>query len=117
MLVQIEHLLPPETVAHINQVMEQAAWVDGRVTAGHQSGRVKHNLQLPEDSTAARELGEIILAALSRNALFVSSALPSRVFPPLFNRYEPGMDFGPHVDTALRGSSLRCGPTYPLRCS
>jgi PKHD-type hydroxylase len=109
MLVQVEHLLPPDTVAHINQVMDQAAWVDGRVTAGHQSERVKHNLQLPEDSTAARELGEIILAALSHNALFVSAALPCQVFPPLFNRYEPGMDFGPHVDTALRGSS------HPLR--
>lgn len=109
MLVQIDNLLAPDAISHMNQVMDHAEWVDGRVTAGHQSGRVKHNLQIPEDSKAARELGEIVLSALSRNALFVSAALPRRVFPPLFNRYEPGMNFGSHVDTALRGN------TNPLR--
>jgi PKHD-type hydroxylase len=104
MLLRIENLLEPDALAHINRVMDQAAWIDGRVTAGHQSERVKHNLQLAEDSAEARELGEIVLAALSRNALFVSAALPCRIFPPLFNCYEPGMNFGPHVDNALRGS-------------
>jgi len=105
MLLQIENLLPADAVAHINQVMDRAAWVDGRVTAGYQSGQVKHNLQLPEDSPAARELGEIVLAALPQNALFVSASLPRRIFPPLFNRYEAGMNFGPHIDTALRGGN------------
>lgn len=104
MLLHIENLLSADAVAHIQRVMDQAKWVDGRVTAGYQSGRVKHNLQLAEDSAEARELGEIVLAALSRNALFVSAALPRRIFPPLFNRYEAGMDFGAHVDSALHGS-------------
>src|SRR5262245_9070803 len=72
MLLQIENLLSLDAVTHMNQVMDQAKWIDGRVTAGHQSERVKYNLQLPEDSDEARELGEIVLAALSRNALFVS---------------------------------------------
>jgi PKHD-type hydroxylase len=105
MLLQIENVLPPDMVAHVNHVIDQATWVDGRVTAGYQSERVKHNLQLPEDSPQAHDLGEIVLTALSRNALFVSAALPRRIFPPLFNRYDAGMTFGPHVDTALRGSS------------
>jgi PKHD-type hydroxylase len=104
MLLQIENVLPPDAVAHVNRVIDQATWVDGRVTAGYQSERVKHNLQLPEDSPQAQELGEVVLSALSRNALFVSAALPRRIFPPLFNRYDAGMTFGPHVDTALRGS-------------
>lgn len=105
MLLQIENLLPADAVTHINQVMDRAAWVDGRVTSGYKSGQVKHNLQLPEDSPAARELGEIVLAALPQNALFVSASLPRRIFPPLFNRYEAGMNFGPHIDTALRGGN------------
>jgi PKHD-type hydroxylase len=103
MLLQVENLLSSETVAQMNQAMDQATWVDGRVTAGHQSERVKYNLQLPEESDTARELGETVLAALSRNALFVSAALPRRIFPPLFNCYQAGMNFGAHVDTALRG--------------
>ena len=74
----------------------------GRVTAGHQSARVKNNLQLAEDSAEARELGEIVLRALQRSALFMTAALPRTVFPPLFNRYESGMSFGAHVDNAIR---------------
>ncbi len=59
-------------------------------------------MQLPEDSPVARELGGAILDALGQNALFVSAALPSRVFPPLFNRYAGGQSFGTHVDNAVR---------------
>ncbi len=44
----------------------------------------------------------MILAALEQNALFISAALPARVFPPLFNRYRGGQSFGTHVDNAIR---------------
>jgi PKHD-type hydroxylase len=83
-------------------MLEQADWVDGRVTAGHQSSQTKDNMQLPEGSPAARQLGAEILSALEQNALFISAALPSRVFPPLFNRYQKGQSFGTHVDNAIR---------------
>jgi len=72
------------------------------VTAGPQSGRVKDNAQLPEDSAEARELGELVLDALERNPLFIAAALPLKVFPPLFNRYAGGQRFGNHVDNAIR---------------
>ena len=52
----------------------------------------------------ARQLGDQILAALQRNPLFISAALPLRVFPPLFNRYQGGQSFGNHVDNAIRQS-------------
>lgn len=104
MLLQIENLLSSETLTRINRIMDQAAWVDGRVTAGYQSERVKRNLQLPEDSPEAHELGELVLAALTQNALFIGAALPRRIFPPLFNCYAAGMTFGPHIDNALRGA-------------
>jgi len=102
MLVQITDVLSPDQVAAARRMLAAAPWIDGRVTAGHQSAIVKDNLQLPEDSAAARELGDLILAALQRNPLFVSAALPLRVFPPLFNRYEGGGSFGNHVDNAIR---------------
>jgi PKHD-type hydroxylase len=102
MLLRIPDVLTADQVAHARQVLDQAEWVDGRVTAGPQSAKAKDNMQLPEGSPAARELGEIILAALGNNPLFLSSALPSRVFPPLFNRYSGGQSFGTHVDNAIR---------------
>jgi PKHD-type hydroxylase len=83
-------------------MLARAEWVDGRVTAGHQSVKTKNNLQLPDDHPVARQLGDMILGALGRNALFVSAALPLRVFPPLFNCYQGGQSFGNHVDNAIR---------------
>ena len=103
MMVHIPNVLAPEQVARCCAVMEQAAWVDGRVTAGPQSSKVKHNLQLPETAPEARELGDMVMDALGRNPLFVSAVLPKQVFPPLFNRYDAGMTFGAHVDNAIRG--------------
>ncbi len=102
MLVRIPEVLSKDQVAHFRQVLEAAPWVDGRVTAGEQSAKAKHNLQVPEDCEAARELGQVILTALGRSEAFVSAVLPMRVFPPLFNRYEPGMEFKAHVDNAVR---------------
>jgi PKHD-type hydroxylase len=103
-------VLTAEQVAHARHLLDTANWVDGRVTAGRQSAQVKDNMQLPEDHPVARELGEMILEALQRNALFISAALPLRVFPPLFNRYCGGQSFGNHVDNAIRqisGTHLR----------
>ena len=102
MLLPVAEVLTSQQVEESLRVLEQADWVDGRVTAGHQSARAKHNRQLPENSAASRRLGEMILGALQGHPLFVSAALPLRVFPPLFNRYEGGEAFGTHVDNAIR---------------
>jgi PKHD-type hydroxylase len=95
-------VLTVDQVLRARQLLHDADWVDGRVTAGHQSARAKDNMQLAEGSPAAREVGAMILAALEQSALFISAALPARVFPPLFNRYQGGQAFGTHVDNAIR---------------
>ncbi len=102
MLITIPDVLGPEQVRHCRSVLDAADWVDGRATAGYQGSRVKDNRQLPEHSAASRELGDLILSALERNPLFISAALPSVVYPPLFNRYEGGQHFGEHIDNAVR---------------
>ncbi len=106
MLVQIPDVLDAEQVRTIRERLERAgdAWVDGRVTAGHQGAQVKENLQIAEQSAVARELQPIVLAAIERHPLFISAALPHRVYPPMFNRYDAAsaMHFGSHVDGALR---------------
>jgi PKHD-type hydroxylase len=102
MLLHVENVLTPDQVARCRETLASQAWVDGRVTAGEQSALAKRNLQVPEDAPAARELGDMILTALGRNPQFVSAALPLRVFPPLFNRYDEGMAFDTHVDNAIR---------------
>jgi PKHD-type hydroxylase len=90
-------------------------WVDGKVTAGAQSASAKRNLQVPESSKEARELGELILQRLGRNELFTSAALPLRVFPPLFNRYDANMKFDTHIDNAIRFVKLPQTAGAPIR--
>lgn len=102
MLLAIPNVLTPEQVAESRRVLEAADWVDGRVTAGHQGARVKDNMQLPADSVAAQQVGQLILQALGGNPLFMSAALPLHVLPPLFNRYSGGQTFGTHVDGSIR---------------
>lgn len=102
MLIRVPAVLNKAQVADFRRTLESLPWVDGKVTAGAQSARAKSNLQVPEDTPEARELGQTILTALGQNELFISAALPMRVFPPLFNRYDEGMFFKAHVDNAVR---------------
>ncbi|HTR06254.1 MAG TPA: Fe2+-dependent dioxygenase [Paraburkholderia sp.] len=102
MFIQIPNVLTSAEVKHCRQVLEASQWVDGRLTAGDLAAKSKSNLQIPAESAEARELGELILNALGRNATYHSAALPFRVLPPRFNRYDVGMAFGTHVDNAIQ---------------
>jgi PKHD-type hydroxylase len=106
MLICIPDILSKSDVTDFRRIMDAQEWEDGRSTAGAQSAQVKQNEQLPPDSEVARKLGERVISALSANLLFISAAVPLRIFPPLFNRYEPGKFFGEHVDNCIRGDNL-----------
>ena len=111
MLVAIPAVLSPEQLAEVRRLVDAGNWEDGGATAGRQSELAKHNLQLPSSDANAATAGKIVLAALSANGLFMSAALPHRVFPPLFNRYDAaeGHGFGSHVDNAIRYLPDRSG--------
>lgn len=102
MLLKIPGVLNAQQVAQFRDVLQHAEWTDGNVTAGYQSSQAKNNLQLPQDSEAARVLGDAVLQALAQSPLFMSAALPLKIFPPLFNCYQGGQSFGIHVDNAIR---------------
>lgn len=104
MLLHVPEVLTAEQVRECRRELDAAEWVDGRITAGHQSSRAKANEQLPESSATAAKLRGIVLSALERSPLFFTGALPLKVFPPLFNRYRGGQQFGIHVDNAIRTS-------------
>src|SRR3569833_2700157 len=112
MLVHIPNLLSGEQVAHVRGVLSGTDWVDGKVTAGAQSAGAKHNLQVPENAPAARALGDMILTALGQNERFNSAALALRVFPPLFYRYDQGMNYSAQNNNAIRFVK---GASQPIR--
>jgi PKHD-type hydroxylase len=110
-LLALPDILTAQQLHRCRERLAAAEWVDGRVSAGYQGAAVKNNQQVPENSPIARELGDLILAALERDSLFISATLPARVYPPMFNRYQDAANyFGNHIDNAVRllgGSGLK----------
>lgn len=112
MMLAIPGVLDARLLAHVRELVNGADWIDGNATSGHQSALAKQNRQLPEDSQAARDAGNIILDALGASPLFIAAALPLKVFPPLFNRYGVGDRFDTHVDNAIR---IQRGTDFRIR--
>jgi PKHD-type hydroxylase len=112
MLIAIPDVLDAAGVAQVRALIDAAEWVDGNVTSGPQAALAKRNQQLPEGSAAAQAAGQLVLDALGRSPLFFAAALPLKVFPPLFNRYAGGQDFGLHVDNAIR---IQRGTEFRIR--
>ena len=103
MLVQVHNVLDADALTRCRALLAAGCWVDGRITAGSQSAQVKNNLQLPESAPASAAARAIVLEGLERSPLFFAAALPKRIFPPLFNRYEGAANaFGNHIDNAVR---------------
>jgi PKHD-type hydroxylase len=112
MLTAIPDLIDAAGVTAIRTLIDGAEWVDGNVTSGPQSALAKRNLQLPEESPAARQAGQLVLDALGQSPLFIAAALPLKIFPPLFNSYAGGQAFGVHVDNAVR---IQAGTGFRVR--
>lgn len=106
MLLRVPQVLNADELKQVHAVLNDADWTDGKITAGTQSAQVKRNIQLPETSELAEQARQIVLKALSRNALFFSAALPKKIYPPMFNQYKNGMDFGAHIDNAVRTHAI-----------
>ena len=101
MLIAIDHVLTAAQVAQFRAQLDSADWHDGARTAGTLAKTVKRNQQLPDGSELAVRLGRQILQRLAATPLFVSAALPRTIYPPKFNRYADGGEYGAHVDSAL----------------
>ncbi|MEH3107404.1 MAG: Fe2+-dependent dioxygenase [Sphingomonas fennica] len=104
MMLAVPGVLGADRVAALRASLDAADWVDGNLTSGPQAALAKRNRQLPEHLPEAQAAANEILDALGRTPLFIAAALPLKVLPPLFNRYDAadGGRFGLHVDNAVR---------------
>ena len=107
MLLQLHHILSSQELATARQQLgDDAPWTDGRSSAGPQALSQKNNQQLRQDSDASHRLQAMVLQALQREPMFLSAALPKRIFNPLFNRYGgQTKHYGPHIDGAVLRSA------------
>lgn len=97
----IPDVLTPADVSRCRELLDKAAWQDGKKTAGHIAARVKHNQQLAQDDPVGHELSAFVLEKLSTTSRFMAAALPLKVLPPRFNRYADSGTYGYHIDNAI----------------
>lgn len=101
MILHIPNVLSKEQLIECRRLLDNANWIDGKLTAGSQAINVKSNLQLDESDELLEYLRKVITKALNRNPLFVSATLPSHIISPFVNRYENGGSYGNHVDNSI----------------
>lgn len=102
MLLHVPGVLSKDEVTRVRALIDAGEWIDGNVTSGPQAALAKRNMQLAEESPVRKQAADIVLQALERTPLFIAAALPNKVYPPLFNRYQGGQKFANHVDNAVR---------------
>lgn len=112
MLIIIDALLDAAALTDYRRQLADAEWEDGRRTASGPALAVKRNQQLAADSALGQSLGRDLLGRIGAHPEFVSAALPARIYPPRFNRYRDGGEYGAHVDASIMrdpqsGRSLR----------
>ncbi len=103
MSFQVFRILEQEELARILSILSRQNFVDGKLTSSGPAREVKNNLQAERATGEPGEADQIVLAALSRSHLLHSFAFARRIMLPLFNRYENGMQYGAHVDSAVMG--------------
>lgn len=109
MLLEIPGILNEAQLRKVTEVLEQAEFVDGKLTAGMAARRVKNNQEMQRDPKKMELLMRILVSSLAHNETFSSAVLPYRMADPIFARYQPGMTYGDHVDDAIMGKR---GPRF-----
>jgi PKHD-type hydroxylase len=108
MFLEIQGLLNPAEVARLTMLAHEVKFVEGRLS--NPANDTKHNLQADTTDPRYTESSQVVAAALGRSREFRDFAFPKRFAPPLLSRYEPGMKYGVHADSAyiaLPGGALR----------
>jgi PKHD-type hydroxylase len=99
MFLEIDDVLTAEEVAQLREMAQAARFVDGRISSPHST--VKDNQQIDHGDNAYAASSRLMAEALMKNAAFANFAFPSLMAPPLLARYEAGMKYGVHSDSAM----------------
>jgi len=97
--LKIKNLLTTPEIARLVTLSRELRFVDGRVS--NPANVTKDNLQVDYTDPKYAESVQIVNVAFARSREFVDFVMPKRVAPPLLCRYEPGMKYGAHADSAL----------------
>jgi PKHD-type hydroxylase len=107
MNVHVFRLLDREETEQVLAALANARFADGRATAHGTAKGVKNNLQTEFEDESLAIPDRILQNALQRNEAFNAFAQPKAIRIPMYSRYEPGMHYGDHVDSAMMGGAAK----------
>ena len=118
MILCIADVLDGDQLRRARELLAAVQFEDGRATAGWHARTVKRNTQADGGDPRLARLRQEVDQALRSNALFEMAARPARVKPVMFSRYQPGMEYGSHVDDAVMpdgaGGTLRTDVSFTV---
>jgi len=104
MLIQIPSVLDRSELDVVRRLLADAAFVDGKLSAGQAAKRVKHNQEVGREARELEQLNNLVMGKLVQHPTYRSGALPLRVAAPYYARYTSGMHYGRHVDDPVMGT-------------
>jgi PKHD-type hydroxylase len=113
MYYAIADVLDADGLREAREVLSGAKFVDGKVTAGWHARLVKNNLQASAKDARVAALRETVAQKIRENAVFKLIVRPKALTPLILSRYEPGMEYGSHVDDALM-NGMRTDVSFTL---
>lgn len=104
MMLRLPSVLESNQLDTVRQLLADAKFVDGKLSAGSAAQRVKHNLELDKRTKQVDILNNLVMGALVQHPVYRAGALPLRVAAPYYARYKPGMSYGNHLDDPIMGA-------------
>jgi len=103
MLITISDILSSEQLSQIQNLLQNAKFIDGKISAGMAAKKVKNNEEATQDKNLHQQLNQAVMGALVNHPTFQLAVLPHRVATPFYARYRQGMAYGDHVDDPVMG--------------
>lgn len=103
MIICVPNVLSAEELGAIHAELQSAPYVDGASTAGWSARGVKKNRQVAPNTNNYARLADVVRDAFMRNGMLQAALLPASATQVMFNRYDIGMEYGPHVDSPVMG--------------
>lgn len=111
MLVNIKHILGETELSEVQQLLKDATFRDGKLSAGMSAQQVKNNQEVADDNVIT-SLNNIVMNNVVRHPDYQQAALPHRVAAPFYARYENGMEYGEHIDDPIMGVANSLSDRY-----
>lgn len=105
MLTQINNVLSADDLSRIRQLIDNANWKPGHLTAGASAARQKSNEEMEQSCNSWKEINQLVVSKLYRHTEFQGAVLPHRVSAAFVSRYSKGMGYKAHVDDPVMGNA------------